>query len=80
MAFDLQGLSILESELMMRAMAMSGEMVDWPDKWTTTLASLQSMGSTGNKAKPIVASAMAALGLKVWSGWEHCGDMSSSRK
>ena len=65
MAFDLVGLSVLECESIMKAMVFSGQLLHWPGQWLDTLASLQSIGSTGNKAKPIVASAMAAIGLKV---------------
>jgi len=65
MAFDLIGLSLLECESLMKAMVFSGQLLHWPGQWLDTIASLQSIGSTGNKAKPIVASAMAAIGLKV---------------
>ena len=63
-AFDLVGLSMLECESLMKAMMFSGQLLHWPGQWLDILASLQSTGSTGNKAKPIVASAMAAIGLK----------------
>ena len=65
MAFDLRGLSTLECEYLMKAMMFSGQLLNWPGQFVDTIASLQSIGSTGNKAKPIVASAMAAIGLKV---------------
>ena len=65
MAFHFVGLSMLECESLMKAMMFSGQLLNWPGEWGDSLASLQSIGSTGNKAKPIVAAAMAAIGLKV---------------
>ena len=65
MACHLKGLNDEEIELLMRAMMFSGELLVWPKEWVQNMASLQSTGSTGNKAKLILAPAMACCGLKV---------------
>ena len=65
MACHIQELSDAEIELLMRALMFSGEILVWPVQWRDKMASLQSLGSTGNKAKLVLAPVMAACGLKV---------------
>jgi thymidine phosphorylase len=65
MACHIHGLSDTEIELLMRAMMFSGELLVWPVQWHGKMASLQSLGSAGNKAKLVLAPVMAACGLKV---------------
>jgi thymidine phosphorylase len=65
MACHLRGLNEGEVENLMRAMMFSGRLMKWPSEWGQKIVSLQSTGSTGNKAKLILAPAMAACGVKV---------------
>ncbi|ELU08361.1 hypothetical protein CAPTEDRAFT_138143 [Capitella teleta] len=64
MACHLRGLNEGEVENLMRAMMFSGRLMKWPSEWKQKIVSLQSTGSTGNKAKLILAPAMAACGVK----------------
>ena len=65
MAFQMSGLTDVEVELLMKAMLFSGERLSWPADWDKSLVSIQSTGTTGNKAKVILAPTLAACGIKV---------------
>ncbi|KAK2189926.1 hypothetical protein NP493_93g01044 [Ridgeia piscesae] len=64
MAFQMSGLTDVEVELLMKAMLFSGERLSWPADWDKSLVSIQSTGTTGNKAKVILAPTLAACGIK----------------
>lgn len=61
----MNGLTDVEVELFMKAMLFSGERLSWPVDWNKSLVSTQSTGTTGNKAKVILAPTLAACGVKV---------------
>lgn len=65
MAWHLKGITQAEMEMLAKSMLFSGQQLQWPKAWSDSVGSLQSTGSTGNKAKLILGAAMAACGVKV---------------
>ena len=65
MVCHLNGVSDEEIEFFIKAMMFSGQQLSWPQTWRDKLVVLQSLGTTGNKVRLLVAACVTSCGLKV---------------
>lgn len=54
-----------ETEMLTRALATSGQQLQWPDDWRQQLVDKHSTGGVGDKVSLVLAPALAACGCKV---------------
>ncbi|XP_044535769.1 thymidine phosphorylase [Gracilinanus agilis] len=65
MAIRLQGMDLGETEILTRALAESGQQLQWPEAWGGLLVDKHSTGGVGDKVSLVLAPALAACGCKV---------------
>uniref|UniRef100_A0A5F8HE47 Thymidine phosphorylase n=1 Tax=Monodelphis domestica TaxID=13616 RepID=A0A5F8HE47_MONDO len=65
MAIRLQGMDLGETETLTRALAESGQHLQWPEAWGGLLVDKHSTGGVGDKVSLVLAPALAACGCKV---------------
>ncbi|XP_043821878.1 thymidine phosphorylase [Dromiciops gliroides] len=65
MAIRLQGMDLGETEILTRALAESGQQLQWPEAWRRLMVDKHSTGGVGDKVSLILAPALAACGCKV---------------
>ncbi|XP_074083259.1 thymidine phosphorylase [Macrotis lagotis] len=65
MAIRLKGMDLAETEILTRALAESGQQLQWPEAWRPLLVDKHSTGGVGDKVSLILAPALAACGCKV---------------
>ncbi|XP_012644960.2 thymidine phosphorylase isoform X2 [Microcebus murinus] len=65
MAVRLQGMDLEETSALTRALAESGQQLEWPKAWRQQLVDKHSTGGVGDKVSLVLAPALAACGCKV---------------
>lgn len=65
MAIRLRGMDLEETVALTKALAKSGEKLEWPEAWNQQLVDKHSTGGVGDKVSLILAPALAACGCKV---------------
>lgn len=65
MAIRLQGMDLEETSVLTRALAESGQQLEWPKSWHQQLVDKHSTGGVGDKVSLVLAPALAACGCKV---------------
>lgn len=65
MAIRLQGMDLEETSVLTRALAESGQQLEWPKAWHQQLVDKHSTGGVGDKVSLVLAPALAACGCKV---------------
>lgn len=65
MAIRLQGMNLEETSVLTRALAESGQQLEWPKAWHQQLVDKHSTGGVGDKVSLVLAPALAACGCKV---------------
>lgn len=65
MAIRLQGMDLEETSALTRALAKSGQQLEWPKAWHQQLVDKHSTGGVGDKVSLVLAPALAACGCKV---------------
>lgn len=65
MAIRLQGMDLEETVALTRALANSGQQLEWPEAWHQQLVDKHSTGGVGDKVSLVLAPALAACGCKV---------------
>lgn len=65
MAIRLQGMDLGETSVLTRALAESGQQLEWPKAWHQQLVDKHSTGGVGDKVSLVLAPALAACGCKV---------------
>lgn len=65
MAIRLQGMDQEETSVLTRALAESGQQLEWPKAWHQQLVDKHSTGGVGDKVSLVLAPALAACGCKV---------------
>ncbi|XP_004610837.1 thymidine phosphorylase isoform X2 [Sorex araneus] len=65
MAIRLRGMDMTETEVLTRALANSGQQLQWPEAWHQQLVDKHSTGGVGDKVSLVLAPALAACGCKV---------------
>nr|XP_004650705.1 thymidine phosphorylase [Jaculus jaculus] len=65
MAIQLQGMDLEETSALTRALAESGQQLEWPKAWHQQLVDKHSTGGVGDKVSLVLAPALAACGCKV---------------
>lgn len=65
MAIRLQGMDLEETVALTRALASSGQQLEWPAAWHQQLVDKHSTGGVGDKVSLVLAPALAACGCKV---------------
>uniref|UniRef100_A0A5F8GWU1 Thymidine phosphorylase n=1 Tax=Monodelphis domestica TaxID=13616 RepID=A0A5F8GWU1_MONDO len=73
MAIRLQGMDLGETETLTRALAESGQHLQWPEAWGGLLVDKHSTGGVGDKVSLVLAPALAACGCKIQELLEHVG-------
>ncbi|XP_037701390.1 thymidine phosphorylase isoform X7 [Choloepus didactylus] len=67
MAIRLRGMDMEETAALTRALAESGQQLEWPEAWQGQLVDKHSTGGVGDKVSLVLAPALAACGCKVRS-------------
>ncbi|XP_049740733.1 thymidine phosphorylase-like isoform X3 [Elephas maximus indicus] len=65
MAIRLRGMDLEETTALTRALAESGQRLEWPEAWQGQLVDKHSTGGVGDKVSLVLAPALAACGCKV---------------
>ncbi|KAF5928241.1 hypothetical protein HPG69_014846 [Diceros bicornis minor] len=65
MAIRLRGMDLEETAALTRALAKSGQQLEWPEAWRPQLVDKHSTGGVGDKVSLVLAPALAACGCKV---------------
>ncbi|XP_006888165.1 PREDICTED: thymidine phosphorylase [Elephantulus edwardii] len=65
MAMRLRGMDLEETVALTRALAESGQRLEWPEAWKGQLVDKHSTGGVGDKVSLVLAPALAACGCKV---------------
>ncbi|XP_037701393.1 thymidine phosphorylase isoform X10 [Choloepus didactylus] len=65
MAIRLRGMDMEETAALTRALAESGQQLEWPEAWQGQLVDKHSTGGVGDKVSLVLAPALAACGCKV---------------
>ena len=65
MAIFMKGMVATETMALTKAMKLSGEVLSWPEEWAGLVVDKHSTGGVGDKVSLVLASALAACGLKV---------------
>ncbi|XP_037371032.1 thymidine phosphorylase [Talpa occidentalis] len=65
MAVRLRGMDLEETAALTRALAASGQQLEWPEAWRPQLVDKHSTGGVGDKVSLVLAPALAACGCKV---------------
>uniref|UniRef100_A0A3Q2I386 Thymidine phosphorylase n=1 Tax=Equus caballus TaxID=9796 RepID=A0A3Q2I386_HORSE len=65
MAIRLRGMDLEETVALTRALATSGQQLEWPEAWRSQLVDKHSTGGVGDKVSLVLAPALAACGCKV---------------
>ncbi|XP_074128068.1 thymidine phosphorylase isoform X1 [Sminthopsis crassicaudata] len=65
MAIRLRGMDLGETEILTRALAESGQQLQWPEAWGRLVVDKHSTGGVGDKVSLVLAPALAACGCKV---------------
>ncbi|KAM6216528.1 thymidine phosphorylase [Rhynchocyon petersi] len=65
MAIRLRGMDLEETAVLTRALAESGQRLEWPEAWQGQLVDKHSTGGVGDKVSLVLAPALAACGCKV---------------
>ncbi|XP_007519484.2 thymidine phosphorylase [Erinaceus europaeus] len=65
MAIQLRGMDLEETAALTRALAQSGQQLEWPEAWHQQLVDKHSTGGVGDKVSLVLAPALAACGCKV---------------
>ncbi|XP_070455449.1 thymidine phosphorylase isoform X3 [Equus przewalskii] len=68
MAIRLRGMDLEETVALTRALATSGQQLEWPEAWRSQLVDKHSTGGVGDKVSLVLAPALAACGCKVGVG------------
>ncbi|XP_075862993.1 thymidine phosphorylase isoform X3 [Microcebus murinus] len=73
MAVRLQGMDLEETSALTRALAESGQQLEWPKAWRQQLVDKHSTGGVGDKVSLVLAPALAACGCKMQALLEQVG-------
>ncbi|XP_077025414.1 thymidine phosphorylase [Tamandua tetradactyla] len=65
MAIRLRGMDTEETAALTRALAESGQQLEWPEAWQGQIVDKHSTGGVGDKVSLVLAPALAACGCKV---------------